>query len=160
MTWPRNTEISGEAAIARSRSARSPLVLRLDEVLRRRLERVAEEEQKTLSAVVRELLADALARKYTAHLGASSEALPLAQKIENLRSELSRLAAIVSRQARRVFGIEQLLVHWATRGAFQVSEDELLAELHDVGDEALERIVRTLHGGRKAAIAGDDEANG
>lgn len=56
-------------------------------------------------------------------------------------------------------GIELLLVHWATRGAFRVSEDEMLAELHDVGDEALERILRTLHGGRKAASAGEDEAN-
>ena len=160
MTWPRNTNTEGEAAIARARAARSPLVLRLDQALRQRLEHVAEEEQKTLSAVVRELLTDALARRCAAHLCASSDALPLTPKIERLRTELRRLTAIVSCQARSVFGIEQLLVHWATRGAFRVSEDEMLAELRYVGAEALERILRTLHGGGKAPLSRDDEASG
>lgn len=151
MTWPRNTGSSGEAASPGSKATRSPLVLRLDVALRQRLECVAADEQKTLSVVVRELLADALAREEAGHLADSGEAPALVEKIERLRTELRRLEALVSRQARGVLGIEQLLAHWASRGAYNVSEDDLLAELQQVGEEALRRVACGLPGVETAA---------
>ncbi len=118
---------------------RSPLVLRVDCELRERLERIAKQRQDTVSATARALLDEGLQRADSGAVNAQADAPGIVSTLVQIGKELALLRGITEEQTRVAFGIELLLCHWASRSAYDVSEDALLEELRQVGAEELWR---------------------
>lgn len=125
----------------RAGGQRSPLVLRLEEELRQRLEKLAKAEEGTLSEAVRRLLREGLTRRASEALDAQPDAPDILSILMRMNSDLARLQGVSEEQARAVFGMEQLLCYWASRSAYDASQDALQEELRQVGEEELRRVL-------------------
>ena len=120
--------------------------LLFEDGLWRRLKARAEAEKTTVSTLVRDMLQRGIeAREAGPGAVGRSKADRLLEVAEHLADELRSVAALVGAVGRHAIGSQYLLVHWAAREeAFGVSEDELDAELQEVGAEGWAQVVDEL----------------
>jgi len=64
----------------------------------------------------------------------ASESARLEGRVRTLERRLADLSGSVNALGPAVFGVRVLLVGWAAKEAYDVSEDELAAELHATGE--------------------------
>jgi len=125
-----SSRVPGAAGAARRRRERLvPLAFRADSGLSTRLRAyTASRGYRSLSEAIAALVAQAL------DYGEGHRAVP-GQKADEVEEALRALGSLVDRMGPGVLGMLHLLAHWAVKsGSLKVSENDLLAEVHAVGE--------------------------
>jgi len=103
----------------------------------------ARAEQVSLATLVRRLLSAAVdgAEAQAGAVGKTT-AERLLSLSEELRDEVRDQVILLAAIGRAAIGIQQLLVHWATReDALGISEDELMAQVQTAGDDGWQQLM-------------------
>jgi len=116
----------------------------------------AEAEKVEIATLVRDLLRDGLDVREVGPGGMGrTKADHLLELTEGVQEELRDQAALLGAVGRAALGVEQLLVHWATReGSLGLSEEELFAELQVLGADGWSQVLEELRTKPEPSSAG------